>query len=69
MRERLHSYIKGLVFQPSALFAAVFNRPSMITLPFVINLNVMRHETQVAALEVMTARYVLRIIMFLQRDS
>lgn len=29
----------------------------------------MRHETQVAALEVMTARYVLRIIMFLQRDS
>lgn len=39
-------------------FAAAFNRPSMITLPFVINLTVMRHETQAAELEVMTARYV-----------
>lgn len=39
-------------------FAAVFNRPSMITFPFVINLNVMRHESQAAELGATTARYV-----------
>lgn len=53
----------------SAPFCSVFNRWSMIMLPFVINLNVMRHETQAPELEVMTARYVLSIIVFVQRDS
>lgn len=41
----------------------------MIILPFVINLNVMRHETQAPELEAMTACYVLSIIMSVQKDS
>ena len=49
-------------------FAAVLNRPSMITLPFVINLNVMRHQNQAAELEVLTTRYesFCRIIIILK---